>query len=79
MKVPGLRSPYDTGGGIVHFGRMLDKIRLQARGQLPAEYHENLGIGFDGRCCSLLRVKYADLVERVKQGGSDEQILQWCF
>jgi hypothetical protein len=79
MQVAGLRSPYDTVGGIVHFGRMLDKLRLHAAGKLPSEYHPNLGIGFDGRCCSLLHVKYEDVVARVKLGGADEEVLQWCF
>ena len=79
MNVPGLRSCYDKVGGIVHFGRMLDKIRLHAQGKLPAEYHENLGIGFDGRCVNFLHVKYPELVERVRQGGNDGEILQWCF
>ena len=51
MNVPGLRSAYDQVGGIVHFGRMLDKIRLHAAGKLPADYRENLGIGFDGAVC----------------------------
>jgi hypothetical protein len=27
----------------------------------------------------LLRVNYADLRERGLQGGSDEEILEWCF
>jgi len=30
-------------------------------------------------CCNFLRVHYRDLVERVKQGGTDEEILEWCF
>jgi len=79
MNVPGLRSCYDKIGGIVYFGRMLDKIRLHADGKLPAEYHENLGTGFDGRCCSFLHVKYEDVIARMKLGGGDEDILQWCF
>ncbi len=79
MKVPNLRSPCDNVGGIVHFGRMLDRARLHLKGQLPADYHANLGKGFDGRCCNLLRIKYEDLVERIKQGGTDEGILAWCF
>ena len=79
MKVDGLRSCYDQVGGLVYFGRMLDKIRLHAAGKLPPEYHENLGTGFDGRCCHFLRVAYDELVARVKQGGTDEQMLQWCF
>jgi hypothetical protein len=79
MNVPGLRSPYDTVGGIVHFGRMLDKIRLNAAGTLPADYQENLGGGFDGRCCAFLQVKYERVVASVKLGGTDEGVLQSCF
>ena len=30
MKIPDLRSAHDQVGGIVYFGRMLDKIRLKA-------------------------------------------------
>ena len=66
-------------GGIVHFGRMLDKIKLHAQGKLPADYIKNLGTGFDGRCCSLLGVKYEDVIARVKLGGEDQDILEWCF
>ena len=79
MNVPGLRSPYDQVGGLFHFGRVLDKIRLHAAGKLPADYQENLGGGFDGGVCRLLGVKYEDLVVRTNQGGTDDDILQWCF
>lgn len=73
------RSPSEKVGGIVYFGRMLDKIRAHARGELPADYQPNLGRGFDQSCVSFLHVSYADVVELVKQGLSDEQILQRCF
>jgi gluconokinase len=66
-------------GGIVHFGRMLDKIRLHAAGKLPADYHANLGKGFDGWCCQLLKVKYEDVVTRCQRGGTEAEILAWCF
>lgn len=79
MKVPGLRSSFDRVGGIVYFGRMLDKIRLQAQNKLPPDYHKNLGAGFDGRCCRFLRVDYMALVNRGMKGGTDEEILSWCF
>jgi len=79
MKVPGLRSPHEKVEGLVHFGRMLDKIRLHDRGRLPADYLANLGSGFDGRCCSFLGVKYEDVVARVKLGGEDADILEWCL
>ncbi len=73
------RSAYDTVGGLVYFARMLDKIRMFAAGKLPADYHKNLGEGFDGRCTRFLKVEYSVLKERMLQGGSDEEILEWCF
>ena len=81
MKVPGLRSSYERVGGIVFFGRMLDKIRLQAAGELPPGY--NLGTSkwtwFDARCTRFLGVDYAQVAERVLgEGGTDEEILEWC-
>lgn len=74
-----LRSPSEKVGGLFYFGRMLDKIRLHARGELPSDYHPNLNKGFDEKTVKFLRVGYDDLVARVKQGGSDEEILEWCF
>ncbi|HWB59426.1 MAG TPA: DUF5069 domain-containing protein [Chthoniobacteraceae bacterium] len=79
MNVPGLRSPYEKTGGIFYFGRMLDKIRLHAKGALPGEFHANLGGGFDERCLAFLGIQYPALVERVKQGGADWEILEWAF
>ncbi|MDD5260766.1 MAG: DUF5069 domain-containing protein [Methylacidiphilales bacterium] len=72
-------SPYVKTKGIVYFARMLDKIRLHANGKLGQDFIENLGIGFDGRCLSFLKISYEDLKKRVLQGGSDDEILQWCF
>ena len=60
MKALGLRSPYDKVGGLFYFGRMLDKIRSQARGELPPDYKANLGNGLDKNCINFLRVTYAD-------------------
>ena len=74
-----VRSPSEKVGGLFYFGRMLDKIRQHSKGDLPSEYHANLGKGFDEKCVRLLRLNYDQLVERVKDGGTDEQILQWCF
>jgi len=79
MRNFGLRSPSAKVGGLVYFGRMLDKIRSHAKGELPSDYQANLGKGFDGSCTRFLRVNYDELVERVKQGGTDNEILQWCF
>lgn len=75
----GLRTPFAKVGGLVHFGRMLDKIRAHAREQLNEEYQANLGKGFDEFCVRFLRVDYNRLVERVNQGGTDDEILHWCF
>jgi gluconokinase len=77
--VPGMRSPSEKVGGLFYFGRMLDKIRLRHQGELPSDYHANLGKGFDEKCVKFLRIEYDRLVERVKKGGTDEQILEWCF
>lgn len=80
--VPGLRSPYLKVGRLVYFGRMLDKIRLHAAGQLPPEYVENLGESqstvFDARCSRFLGIKFTDLSARVLAGGTDEEILAWA-
>ena len=77
MKIPGLRHSAEKVGGLVFFGRTLDKIRLHAQGALPADY--NRGTGLDGRVVRFLHVDYAKLVERTLQGGGDEEILEWCF
>lgn len=77
MKFP--RSPYDKVGGLVYFARMLDKIRLHAAGELPPEYFDYLGKGMDMRITSHLQISYPRLKERVLQGGTDEEILDWCY
>jgi hypothetical protein len=58
---------------------MFDKIRLHAAGKLPEEYQANLGKGFDARALTFLDVDYPALVQRVKQGGTDDEVLDWCF
>ena len=77
-----LRSPRDMVGGIMVFGRILDKIRLHAEGKLPAGYHLGIIAGkrtFDDRVCRLLGVSFAALSARVLEGGSDDEVLEWCF
>jgi hypothetical protein len=75
------KSPKEMTGGMMYFPRMLDKIRLHASDELHEDYHPNLGkVGrADGACCNFLRVHYRDLRERVLQGGTEEEILEWCF
>ncbi|HVD94799.1 MAG TPA: DUF5069 domain-containing protein [Candidatus Limnocylindria bacterium] len=74
-----LRSPFEKVGGLFYFGRMLDKIRLHAKRELPPDYHANLGKGFDEKCLKFLGINYDQLVERVKKDSTDEEILEWCF
>ena len=72
------RSPLDVVGGMPYFARMCDKIRLQAKGELHADYISNLGGGFDKWTCEYLRVDYKDLVGKVLNGMDDEEVLKWA-
>ncbi len=70
MEIDGLRSPYELVGGLVYFGRMIDKIRLHSAGMLPAEYQALLGAAnsrsFDARCCRFLQIDYPALASTAK-------------
>ena len=81
MLHPPFRGPRERVGGLVHFGRLLDKIRLHHRGELPDEYRPNFGlsVGLDGHLCGFLAVTFDALSERVRAGGTDEEIAEWCF
>lgn len=77
-----IRSPRHLTGGIVVFARVLDKIRLNAEGKLPEGYHVGIVSGnrtFDDRLCKFLGVDFDELSARTLEGGSDEEILEWCF
>lgn len=78
--IPGLRSPYELTGGLVLFGRMLDKIRLHHDGKLPPGWVEAKGSpkGFDTRCCRFLKVDYAALETETLKGRTDEQMFEWA-
>jgi hypothetical protein len=73
------RSPQEKVGGLVYFGRMLDKIRLKHSEQLHPELHQNLGAGFDKRCVDFLHVSYEALARKVIEGLDDRTALDWCF
>lgn len=81
--IPGLRSPSETVGGIVYFGRMLDKIRLHEEGKLPEDWATMVGDShagsFDSRCCSFLQIDYADLKDETLKGASDDGVLEWVY
>jgi hypothetical protein len=77
-----IRSPRHLTGGIVVFARIIDKIRLNAEGKLPEGYHVGIVPGnrtFDDRLCKFLGVEFDAFSARVLEGGSDEEILDWCF
>ena len=81
--IPGLRSPFDKLGGVVYFGRMVDKIRLAAAGKLPEGWEAARGTAskgsFDSRCCQFLKIDYAALEQQALKGGSEEELLAWAF
>jgi gluconokinase len=82
--IPGLRSPFAQLGGLVYFGRMLDKIRLAAAGKLPEGWQAARGpamnTSFDARCCRFLGIDYTAIeAETLKGDKSDEQLLEWAF
>lgn len=78
---PPMRSPREKVGGLYHFARMIDKIRLHLRGGLPEEYQPNFGLadGLDGLLAQFLGVTHDEIVARACEGGIDEEILEWCF
>ena len=75
------RTDYIETKGLIYFARMLDKIRLKAAGKLPPGYFTGVedSTHFDARCTRFLGVNYDELVGRTLRGGSDEEILEWCF
>ena len=75
------KSPKEMTKGMMYFPRMLDKIRLHAQGELAEDYHASLGQPrtADAACTNFLRVNYGVLRQRVLKGGTDEEILDWCF
>ncbi len=77
--VEGLRGPREGVEGLVYFGRMVDKLRLESMGKLPEDYRANLGEGFDKACCEFLakrgrRDERADrLLFRKKEAGWEKR------
>ncbi len=74
-------SDYKETKGLIYFARMLDKIRLKAARRLPEDYLTGVEdpTFFDARCARFLGIGYEELATRTLQGGSDEEILEWCF
>ena len=74
-----IRSHRAKLGGLHHLGRLFYKIRSDLAGTLPKEYRENLGlsVGLDGFLCGFLGVKFEDVRQKVLEGLSDEELVEW--
>ena len=79
MRYP--KSAYVKTGGIVFLARMLDKMRLMLQGDLGEEYMVKMTVkmGYNSRCLRFLGVAYDGVLEQVRRGKGDEEILGWCF
>jgi gluconokinase len=77
-----IRSPRHQVHGIDIFARVVDKIRLHAANELPEGYHLGSIPGshtFDERLCRFLGISFDALYARVQLGGTDTELLEWCF
>src|ERR1044072_1002116 len=68
------RSPREVMDGWHYLPRYIDKIRLHLAGKLHADYHENLGKGFDGAWLKAAGVAHERFVEVVKNSVTDGQV-----
>lgn len=68
------RSPKLSLGGYVVLPRMLDKGRAQIAGK-NGEYH--FACPMDQRFLNFTGIESADVLEQLKQGKSDTEILAW--
>lgn len=77
-----IRGAYEQTLGIYVFPRVVDKIRLKAAGKLPDGYHVGIVEGnrtFDDRLSKFLEIDFDQFAVRVLKGGSDEELMEWCF
>ncbi|MEK6683338.1 MAG: DUF5069 domain-containing protein [Nitrospirota bacterium] len=77
---PPLRSPRETLGGYVFLPRLIDKVRLHAKGRLPPEYIGNLlkpGLTLDGRFLSFTGLDAEELRSAILSAKTDQEVLVW--
>jgi len=75
-----IRSPRETLGGYVILPRLIDKVRLHARGKLPPEYIGNLlkpGLTLDGRFLTFTGLDAEELRRAILGAKTDEEVLAW--
>jgi len=71
------RSPRETMDGWAYLPRYIDKIRLHLAGQLPADYRENFGQGFDALWLKYAGLQHEQFVAVVKATLTDGQVCDW--
>jgi hypothetical protein len=71
------RSSREVMDGWMHLPRYIDKIRLHAAGKLHADYHANLGKGFDAMWLKAAGVAHEQMIEVVKKSFIDGQVCDW--
>ncbi|TKB78632.1 MAG: DUF5069 domain-containing protein [Nitrospira sp.] len=71
------RSPNIELGGMVHLGRLIDKIRLRHAGLIPD--YNYFTTGFDKYLVEFLQLNPQEFERRVLEGGTDEELLQWVY
>jgi hypothetical protein len=75
-----LRSPRETLDGYIILPRLIDKVRAQARGELPAAYQRNLlhrGGTLDGRFLAFAGLEGEALRAVILSCETDEPVAQW--
>ena len=75
-----IRSPRAQLGGYLLLPRLIDKVRLHAKGALPSAYIGNLlkpGLTLDGRFLSFTGLDAEKLREVILNAMKDEAVLAW--
>ncbi len=65
--------------GWMHLPRYIDKIRLHLAGQLPKEYQDNFGKGFDAAWLKAAGLTHEQFVEVVKGTVTDGEVCDWVW
>lgn len=69
------RSPKAMLGGIMHLGRLIDKVRLRHAGLI--QDYNYLTAGFDKYLLDQLGLTGDAFERRVLDGGTDDEVLAW--
>ncbi len=75
-----LRSPREQLGGYILLPRLIDKVRLAAKGELPQDYRNNLlkpGFTLDARLLAFTGLEAEALQQAILSADSDEAVLAW--